>query len=90
MIEQGELYKYTDINGEPEEGVSIEEEGYFCTIDLAQAVADTEKNDALWKLVFDDFFSLKREFNAAKELMGDLRQKYSGAQTKKRRFGLCR
>ena len=89
-IDQGELYKYMDSNGEPKEGVSIEEEGYFCTIDLAQAVADTEKNDALWKLVFDDFFSLKREFNAAKELMGNLQQKYSGTQTKKRRFGLCR
>ena len=89
LIEQGELYKYTDINGEPEEGVSIEEEGFVCTIYLAQAVTENQ-NNALWDLIFDDSFSLKREFNAAKELMGVLRQKYSGTQTKKRRFGLCR
>ncbi len=90
LIDQGDLYKYTDSNGEPDEGVSIEEEGYVCSIDLRRAVLNIHQNDDLWGIIYDNSFSLKREFNAAKELLGDLQQKYAGRQAKKRRFGLCR
>lgn len=87
-VDERGIGQYTDLDGELYEGVEIEAEGYVCTIDLGQVVSNISDNDALWEILFSDSFSLKKEFNAAKELLEKLRKKYAVIQTKKRRFGL--
>lgn len=87
-VDERGMGQYTDLDGELYEGVEIEAEGYVCTIDLGQVVSNISDNDALWEILFSDSFSLKKEFNAAKELLEKLRKKYAVIQTKKRRFGL--
>ena len=87
-VDEHGMEQYTDLDGELYEGVVIEEEGYVCTLDLGQVVSSISDNEALWELIFSDSFSLKKEFNAAKELLEKLRKKYAVIQTKKKRFGL--
>ena len=87
-VDERGMGQYTDLDGELYEGVVIEEEGYVCTLDLGQVVSNISDNEALWELIFSDSFSLKKEFNAAKELLEKLRKKYAVIQTKKKRFGL--
>lgn len=87
-VDERGMGQYTDLDGELYEGVVIEEEGYVCTLDLGQVVSNISDNEALWERIFSDSFSLKKEFNAAKELLEKLRKKYAVIQTKKKRFGL--
>lgn len=87
-VDESGMRRYTDSDGEPYEGVEIVEEGYICTVELGHAFSNLFRNEALWEIIFDDSFSLKKEFNAAKELLEKLREKYAVIQTKKKRFGL--
>lgn len=83
------LYRFTDDEGNPYEGVTISEAGYLCTVDMCKAAYPSSLiKDNRWDIFKNSTFPLREEFDDIIKLLKELKAKWSDAPKKKKRFGL--
>lgn len=87
---ESNLWRYTDDEGNPYEGVEIKEAGYLCSVDMHKAAYPSKLiTDTRWDVFKDSSFPLREEFDELIQLLKKLKSDYAVVEKKKKkRFGL--